>query len=168
MTMTQTETGKQDEAAETVRRNWVEPVSRAAHLGTAAFGRAGFRDPSLVLRWAEIVGPEIARFTAPLKLSEKRRRAGVLTMKAEPAAATFLQHETRKLCDRINAYLGRPAIVRLRIVQGPVATRPAPAGRRHAPADAPVNDPARTFSGPDTLKSALVNLARARQRPTCD
>ena len=38
--------------------------------GRAAFARAGFSDPTLVLRWAEIAGPEIARIARPLKFSE--------------------------------------------------------------------------------------------------
>src|SRR5271165_2711092 len=101
--MTQSESGKQDD--EIKRRNWVEPVGRATSLAATAFARAGFRDPSLVLRWAEVVGPEIAQFTMPIKLSDGPA-GGVLTLKAEPAASTFLQHETRRLCERINAFLG--------------------------------------------------------------
>jgi hypothetical protein len=165
--MTQSESGKQDEAQETRRRNWAEPVGRTTSLGATAFARAGFRDPALVLRWAEVVGPEIAQFTTPIKLSDSPA-GGVLTLKAEPAASTFLQHETRRLCERINAFLGRPAVTRLRFVQGAVTARPPPAIRRSAPAEVPGADPARSFAGPDQLKSALVNLARARQRPAHD
>jgi hypothetical protein len=165
--MTQTEFGKQDDAQEVIRRNRAEPVGRAASLGAAAFARAGFRDPSLVLRWAEIVGPEIARFAQPLKLSDGPS-GGVLTLKAEAAASTFLQHETRRLCERINGFLGRPAVARLRFVHGAVTMRPAPTSRPPMPGEAPGADPARSFSGPDPLKSALVNLARARQRPSRD
>ena len=74
-----------------------------------AFVRAGFVDPTLVLRWEEIAGSETAALAQPIKLSEGPS-GGVLTLKAEPGAALFLQHESRSLCERINAYLGRPAV----------------------------------------------------------
>lgn len=165
--MVQTEGGKQDGATESVRRNRPETIGRAGELGAQAFARAGFRDPALVLRWSEIVGPEVARFAEPFKLSEGPT-GGTLTLKAEPAASVFLQHQTRSLCERINAYLGRPAISRLRFVAGTVdkhGPRPVPRTPLSQPAPA---DPVNRFTGPDLLKDALVNLARARQRPVRD
>ena len=81
--------------------------------------RAGFSDPTLVLRWEEIAGSETARLAQPIKLSESAS-GGVLTLRAEPGAALFLQHDSRALCERINAYLGRTAVSRLRFVQGRV------------------------------------------------
>lgn len=88
------------------RRNRSEAVMHSAgFVGGAALARAGFRDPTLVLRWDEIAGPELARIARPLKWSEGAS-GGTLTLKAEPGAALFLQHETRALCERINTYLG--------------------------------------------------------------
>ena len=164
--MAQGETVKQD-AVENARRNWPDAIARSDNIATAAFARAGFRDPTLVLRWAEIVGPDVARFTAPLKLSEGPS-GGVLTLKAEPAAATFLQHETRRLCERINAFLGRPAIARLKFVPGSIEPPPRQPRLSAIPGEAPPRDPARGFAGPDPLKASLLALARARQRPSHD
>ena len=65
--------------------------------------RVGFSDPALVLRWAEIAGPEVARLARPLRFSEKE---GTLTLMAEPAAALFLAHESRTQAARINAWSG--------------------------------------------------------------
>jgi hypothetical protein len=147
------------------RRNRMEAVERGLGVvAAAAFERAGFRDPTLIVRWAEIVGPEVARYTRPVKLSEGPA-GGVLTLKSEPGASVFLQHESRTLCERINTYLGRAAIARLRFVQGEIAARPAAAPLPRAAAEAPATDPARGFQGPERLKEALINLARARQRP---
>jgi len=165
--MSQSEIRKQDAGPEIARRNRPEVIARAGELGAAAFQRAGFRDPALILHWAEIVGPEVARFAQPMKLSDGPS-GGVLTLKAEPAAAVFLQHETRSLCERINAYLGRPAVARLRFVNGPIETRPAPRPRTGPAPEPPGSDPAKGFAGPDRLKAALLNLARARLRPTRD
>ncbi|MGD0142588.1 MAG: DciA family protein [Rhizomicrobium sp.] len=150
---------------EAPRRNRTEPVERGVNaIATSAFERAGFRDSTLIVRWAEIVGPEVARYARPLRLSEGPS-GGVLTLKSEPGASLFLQHESRALCERINAYLGRVAIVRLRFVQGEIAVRQTPSPLPKSAAEAPATDPARGFQGPERLKEALINLARVRQRP---
>jgi hypothetical protein len=146
------------------RRNRAEPLGRdAALVGGTAFARAGFADPALVLRWDEIAGAEVARIARPIRLSEGAS-GGVLTLKAEPAAALFLQHETRALCERINTWLGRPAVARLRFVQGPLAERPASKQSKASPVPAAPSDPARQFRGPDRLKAALLQLADNRLR----
>jgi hypothetical protein len=160
--MARSETRKQETAEE--RRNRTEAIGRSGALGAAAFARAGFSDPTLVLRWIEIVGPDIARFAEPLKLSEGPS-GGTLTLRAEPAAAVFMQHQTRALCDRINAFLGRPAVAKLRFVNGAVTAPPEPQRRRKPPAEAPGDDPATQFEGSEDLKAALVALARARRTP---
>ncbi len=162
--MAQGESGKQDGIAQIARRNRPESIGRAGDFAAQAFARAGFRDPTLVLRWREIVGPEIANFAQPLRLAEGSA-GGVLTLKAEPAAAVFLQHETRSLCARINDYLGRPAVVRLRFVKGEIEARAKPVARLRPAAQPTSGDPVLNFAGPDRLKASLVNLARARQRP---
>ncbi len=115
-----------------------------------------------MLRWSEIVGPEVARLAVPVKLSEGTT-GGTLTLKTEPGASVFLQHETRELCDRINRFLGRPAVDRLRFVQSPLAAQPRrPQLRR--PGTVPPEDPAQTFRGAEDLKAALLALARWRDR----
>jgi hypothetical protein len=151
-----------DKQSDAPRRNRSEAVMQSAgFIGGAALARAGFRDPTLVLRWDEIAGPELARIARPLKWSEGAS-GGTLTLKAEPGAALFLQHETRALCERINTYLGRAAVSKLRFVQGPLPPktihRPAP----KRAAAIPPNDPALAYKGKDSLRDALVNLARAR------
>jgi hypothetical protein len=144
------------------RRNWVAPVSGvAAGLGGAAFARAGFSDPTLVLHWDKIAGPEVARLARPMRLSEGPQ-GGVLTLMAEPGAAVFLQHETRALAERINTYLGRPAIARLKFVQAALTQRePLPPNPKPAQEIAP-SDPALSYQGPEGLREALWRLARAR------
>jgi len=139
-------------------------AEEAAPAGQTAFAKAGFTDPTLLLHWDEIAGADTARLTRPLKLTQGPS-GGVLTLKAEPGAAVFLQHESRPLCERINAYLGRPAVARLRFVQGSLKQRPPPPVRRKAKAPVPSTDPALQYQGPDGLKEALVRLAKARRPP---
>ena len=145
----------------TPRRAWSEPVGReVGYAARAAFARAGFADPTLVLRWVEIAGADTARIARPIRLSEGPA-GGTLTVKAEPAAALFLQHEARALCERINAYLGRQAVTRLRFVQGAVTPLPAVPKIRQ-PVEPAARDPALRWRGPDGLGQAILNLARRR------
>ena len=145
------------------RRNWVSPLAPAAATAAqAAFARAGFPDPTLVLRWEEIAGPETARLARPIRFSHGPN-GGTLTLKAEPGAALFLQHDSRSLCERINAYLGQPAVSRLRFVQGPLLPRRAAAVHRAAPGAIPPADPVQKYHGPEGLGEALRNLARMRR-----
>jgi hypothetical protein len=144
------------------RRGRAAPVGGdAGSIAAQAFSRMGFIDPALVLRWREIAGPAVARLCQPLRFSEGPG-GGTLTLKALPGAALFLGHETRALTARINQYLGRPAVARLRFVQGAfLPPRPAPVLRR--PAASVAGDPANAWRGPETLKTALLALARWRE-----
>ena len=144
------------------RRNWVMAVgSDAGRAATSAFVRAGFTDPTLVLRWSEIAGPEVARLAQPVKFTEGPG-GGILTLRATPGAALFLAHEKRPLCERINAYLGRQAVAQLKFSQGNLLPRsPAPKLSKPAGPLAPA-DPSRRYQGPEGLKAALEALARRR------
>jgi hypothetical protein len=90
--------------------------------------------------------------------------SGVLTLKAEPAASVFLEHDAHSLCARINAFLGREAVTRLRFVHGALASAGAPSpNNRAGSGPAPPEDPAHQFDGPEALKLALLELARWRK-----
>ena len=144
-----------------------EPVSHdVTYAARAAFARAGFPDPTLVLRWVEIAGAETARIARPVKFAESPS-GGTLTLKAEPAAALFLQHESRSLCERINVYLGRPAVAKLRFIQGSLTPLSAPP-RIRKPIEPTAADPARAWRGPEGLGKALLGLARMRRGRTLD
>jgi hypothetical protein len=156
--MAQAKTEKQPDVLPP-RRNWIGDVGGDVNLAArAAFVRAGFADPTLVLRWNAIAGAQTARLARPIKLSD----SGVLTLKAEPAAALFLQHESRALIARINGYLGRAAVAKLRFVQGPLVNPLPPPKKRPAPVEPAPSDPARRWQGPPGLGEALLNLARRR------
>ena len=143
------------------RRARAEAVGADASLAArTAFSRAGFADPTLVLRWQEIAGEATARLARPVRLKEGPA-GGVLTLRAEPGAALFLQHESRALCARINAYLGSHAVTGLRFVQGPLATRSLPVPPA-GPGPVASDDPVRAFHGPERLGSALLRLAGRR------
>jgi len=134
------------------RHNWVRPASETAlNEASGAFHRAGFPDPSLVLRWAEIAGPAVARLARPIKWQEGESGA-TLTLKCEAGAAVLLQHQTRELTRRLNAYLGTNRITRLKFVAGQMSQ-----------ASEPPDHPARTSALTPNSKQAK-ELAKQTER----
>jgi hypothetical protein len=124
--------------------------------GAGAFARAGFTDPGLVLRWAEIAGREVARVAQPVRFQEGAD-GGVLTLRCVPGATVLLQHETRALIARINSVLGARRVGRLRLLTGSPVRIPAPpphpsAGRNPVDSGPPAN-----------LNEALARLGGRRR-----
>ena len=152
---------KSPEDAPPARRNWAAAVGGDAGIAaTAAFARAGFTDPALVLHWREIAGAEVARIARPVRFSPKD---GTLTLLAEPGAALFLGHESRALMQRINSWAGRPLVAKVKFVQGRL-TQAHPLPPLPRPLAAPVSsDPSNAYQGPGRVKAALQSLARWRQ-----
>ena len=100
------------------RRNWPGAAGKDAMSHTAsALARAGFADPSLVLRWSSIAGHEVARIAQPVKFQDGAGGA-VLTLKCDAGAMVFLQHQTRALIGKVNAYLGSGRVARVKLVAG--------------------------------------------------
>ena len=147
------------EPPSTARRGRAGPAGEDA-LGHVmpALQRAGFPDATLVLRWREIAGVDIARIAEPLKLTEGPEGA-VLTLKCEPGATVFLQHQTRELMQRLASYLGRGRIARVRLVPGELAQPEGPPEHPGLRAAAPDELPE-----PLTLSRALERLERRRTR----
>jgi hypothetical protein len=154
------------QSPEPARRGRAGVIAADAGLASAAvFIKAGFADPSLVLRWTEIVGPEVARLAQPLRFSQGHL-GGTLTLRAAPGAALFLAHEKRSLAERINTYLGRAAVAQIKFVQGSLAGRPLVKKPDKKPGFLSPADPAKAYRGPEGLKTALEALARRRtQQP---
>ena len=144
------------------RRNWTASVGQdAGRLAARALAKAGFSDPALVLHWPEIAGREVARIARPVRFSP---RDGTLTLLAEPGAAMFLAHESRVLAARIEAWFGRPAVSRIKFLQGRLSQPP---DRAIPPQPAKIvdsTDPSNTYTGPAAVKAALQSLARWRAR----
>jgi hypothetical protein len=83
-------------------------------------------------------------------------------LRAAPGAALFLSHEKRSLCERINAYLGYPAVVQVKFIQGAPLVRPPAPPPQKALGALPSGDPSRRYQGPEGLAKALQTLARRR------
>lgn len=84
-------------------------------------------EAALLTDWAAVVGSELAALAWPLKLRFDRpseRSQGVLELACESAAAVEVQHLAPQFIGRVNAYLGYPAVARLRLRQKSTLKRP--------------------------------------------
>ena len=136
--------------------------------------RFGQGPGALQVRWKEVVGPDLARRTEPVKLTKSRGGGpAALEIRVAGPAAALIQHQAPEIIARVNLFLGAGAVDKLRIVQGPLrglvsAARALP--RRTPPLDAAAEAElqtslARAQDGP--LKDALLKLGRGvlRNRP---
>ena len=89
-------------------------------VAAKVFRRRGFGEGDVLIRWSEIVGPEVARQTAPEKLQRLRGDAAgaILHVRVNGAAALGIQHKTPIILDRINTFYGYRAVDRLKLIQG--------------------------------------------------
>ncbi|SDH47539.1 DUF721 domain-containing protein [Roseospirillum parvum] len=92
--------------------------------------KRGLSVADLKADWPAMVGPDLARLCLPLRLSFPRgeKSHGTLTVAVTSGAvATLLEHRNRQIIERVNTYLGRPALARLAFRQGGITPpRPAP------------------------------------------
>jgi hypothetical protein len=143
------------------------PLGRALNKTLREFdARFGQGPGALQARWREVVGPEVAKRTEPVKLV-KGRNGGPSSLEIRVAgpSAAIIQHQAHEILARVNLFLGAEAVQKLRIVQGPLralAEPPAPR-KRLAPLDAAqeaklAQELADAPDGP--LKRALMALGR--------
>jgi hypothetical protein len=130
----------------------------------------GFASTEIIARWADIVGPEIAAYSEPMKINwprnpdEDNPEPATLVLRVEGPAALEIQHLSAVILERVNRFFGWQAI-------GRIALRQAPLRRREAPVP-PVLDPdttARLAAGmpqieDEELRQALARLATGIKR----
>lgn len=126
-----------------MRENGFRAIGGLAQRLTSGIAKGrGASIARLRAEWTAIVGPDLARITQPEALLAGRgARAGgkglgkALRLRVPGASALEIQHKTGQLVERVNAYFGHKMIDDIRLVQGPMAVRPAPKAT-------PVPDPA--------------------------
>jgi hypothetical protein len=89
--------------------------------------RRGFGEASLLMRWHEIVGKQIADICSPEQLKwpvrgrqvgrDRTRESATLLLRVEPGFGLELQHLTPIIIDRVNLHLGWSCIDRVVIRQ---------------------------------------------------
>jgi len=147
------------------RRGGPPPLSaRLARVTGAVFRRQGFAEAHIIRHWAAIVGAELAGATSPERLRPTRGdiRGAALVVRVDGAFALEIQHLEPQILERINAYYGYSAVARLKLKQGPLPARPAPAPRPAALTgeEQAAIDAALASMPSDDLKDALGRLGR--------
>ncbi len=122
---------------------------------------------ALEARWREVVGPEIAKRTEPVKLTRGRNGGpSSLEIRVAGPAAAIIQHQAHEILARVNLFLGAEAVQKLRIVQGPLQRKFEPAARPRRPlppldaADEAGLRDGLSQAPEGKLKSALLALGR--------
>ena len=135
----------------------------------------GFASAEILARWGDIVGPEIAAHSEPMKIAwpranpsggdEATAEPATMVLRVEGPAAIEIQHLSAVILERVNRFFGWQAIGRIALRQAPL--------RRKEPRKAPAPpDPAvaaRIAEGlpeieDEDLRQALARLGAAIKR----
>lgn len=134
--------------------------SAVSRIAAPIVARGGGTLARLKADWPAIIGSESAAATWPAALS----RDGVLKLRVASERALEIQHRAPFVIERINLFLGRDAVVRIVLVQGPL---PLPPPARPGSPPPLSDDEARALEGqlaavPDPeLRAALARLGRS-------
>jgi hypothetical protein len=124
-------------------RSFPRPLSEwlGATLGGALKTR-GFANAEIIARWADIVGPEIAAHSEPIKINWTRAHGpdeppepATLVLRVEGPTVLEIQHLSALIIERVNQFFGWHAI-------GRIGLRQAPLSRRKNRVTLPAPDPA--------------------------
>jgi hypothetical protein len=150
-------------------RSFPRPLSEL--LGSTlsdALKSQGFASAEILARWTDIVGPEIAAHSEPMKITwpraigEQAAEPATLVLRVEGPAAVEIQHLSAVILERVNRFFGWQAI-------GRIGLRQAPLRRRQQPTPPSPPDPviaARIAAGlpeiaDEDLRQALARLGAA-------
>lgn len=151
-------------------RSGPPPLSRALGKVVATLAKkSNALDPRLAANWAEIAGPDLARFTRPVRLKPNGRSRSLELAVPNGAAAMQVQFKQQFILDKVNIVLGRNAVTKIIIRQTggavPADTMPSPysvpAPSASTSLPAPMNPPipiASAPSGKQALAAALERL----------
>lgn len=133
--------------------------------------KRGFAETRLLTHWNEVVGPETASISRPVKIGYGRGGLGAtLTLLTNGANAPMLQAELPKIKNRVNACYGYAAISSIRLTQtaetgfseeqAPFQPQKQDAKRPLDPEKAKALDGSVSEVKSDSLRSALAALGQ--------
>ena len=108
----------------------------------AALIKRGFAQADILGHWSSIVGPNLANFSSPEKLSYARQsnKDATLRIRVAPGWAPEFQHFEPLIIERINSFFGYRAVSRLQLIQAPVKMPEVKKVRSPAPLSAEQKD----------------------------
>lgn len=130
----------------------------------------GFASTEIISRWNDIVGPEIAAHSEPLKINwprgpaEQELEPATLVLRVEGPAALEIQHLSAVILERVNRFFGWHAIGRIAIRQAPLRRRDPPPLRKIDEAAAARIAETLPDVKDDGLRQALARLGAAIKR----
>jgi hypothetical protein len=152
-------------------RSFPRPLSEllSATLGDA-FKAQGFASTEIISRWTDIVGPEIAAHSEPLKINwprpigDEAPEPATLVLRVEGPAALEIQHLAAVILERVNRFFGWQAIGRIALRQAPLRHRGRPPARKPDAAAAARIAEALPDIKDEDLRQALGRLGAAIKR----
>ena len=110
------------------KRPWSQPLADLIEPVIApALAKQGFGESQVVMHWADIVGPRLARASEPIRMQWPPQRApdlppepATLHVRVEGGLAIEMQHMAPVIVERVNAHLGWRCVGRLALKQGPL------------------------------------------------
>src|SRR5664279_5047025 len=146
-------------------RSFPRPLSELLSATLSdALKTQGFASAEILARWGDIVGPEVAAHSEPMKINwpkpmgDEDPEPATLVLRVEGPAALEIQHLSAVILERVNRFFGWQAI-------GRIALRQAPLRRREPPTPPPPLDPeiaARIAAGMPEIKDEELRQALAR------
>lgn len=146
------------------RARRVRPVGELLPaVGGASFRRYGFMQVAIVNRWADIVGADYAKHSAPERIvfPHGKRAGGTLKVAVTGAFAPLLGAVAPQVVERVNGFFGYAAVARLalRHRDAPLPVRIA-AAQPPAPPAAETATTLKAVADPE-LRGLLESLARS-------
>lgn len=140
----------------------------AAGQISQALQQAGFASTEVVTRWDEIVGDDLARRSAPVKIAWPRRpqgagepEPGTLHVRVEAPFALEMQHLVPVVLERVNAFMGWRCVAAVRLTQIPLTAKPRPREAPRPPADEARLKAALAGFEDEGLRSVIARFGRA-------
>lgn len=153
-------------------RSFPRPLSQLTGATLSeALKTQGFASAEILTRWSDIVGPEIAAHSEPLKINwprvhgEDTAEPATLVLRVEGPAAIEIQHLSAVILERVNRFFGWQAVGRIALRQAPL--------RRREPAKRPPPPDPDVAAGiaaslpeiaDDELRQALARLGASIKR----
>jgi len=121
-------------------RSFPRPLSDFASAALSDVLKSqGFASAEILSRWSDIVGPEVAAYSEPLKINWSRVKdetdpePATLVLRVEGPAALEIQHLSGVILERVNRFFGWQAVGRLALRQAPLRRKEPP--QRPSPPD---------------------------------
>ncbi|PZO64937.1 MAG: DUF721 domain-containing protein [Paracoccus denitrificans] len=96
---------------------WQTAAALVAPQMRAPAEARGFAVTRLLTNWAEVVGPDLAARSRPVKISHGKAFGGTLTVLVAGADAPLIQMQADLIREKVNACYGFNAVVRVSITQ---------------------------------------------------